>query len=204
MVGARSIARLRARSCTAALPAARALAVNRAPRSPPSFTPLRLARRAALTPLDPLATQHTLLFDRGDDHAVPPQPSLLSSKPQTATAASIANTAAKRPSSAAHAKPRQRNASRPIIINSRSLVIRCKTARTGNVRARMWSAGSGLAAQLRLALDQWHCWIGPPPALSHLHRRLHRRSCRPPSRSLSHRRASERTALPALPTVQAL
>jgi hypothetical protein len=23
--------------------------------------------------------------------------------------------------------------------------------------ARMWSAGSGLAAQLRLALDQWHC-----------------------------------------------
>jgi ABC transporter substrate binding protein len=161
-------------------------------------------RRAALTPLDPLATKHTLLFDRGDDHAVPPQPSLLSSKPQTATAASIANTAAKRPSSAAHAKPRQRNASRPIIINSRSLVIRCKTARTGNVRARMWSAGSGLAAQLRLALDQWHCWIGPPPALSHLHRRLHRRSCRPPSRSLSHRRASERTALPALPTVQAL
>jgi hypothetical protein len=134
MVGARSIARLRARSCTAALPAARALAVNRAPRSPPSFTPLRLARRAALTPLDPLATQHTLLFDRGDDHAVPPQPSLLSSKPQTATAASIANTAAKRPSSAAHAKLRQRNASRPTSINSRSLVIRCKTARTGNVR----------------------------------------------------------------------
>src|SRR5712675_585858 len=41
MVGAR----LRTRSCTAALPAARALAVKRAPRLPPSFTPRRLARR---------------------------------------------------------------------------------------------------------------------------------------------------------------
>src|ERR1700730_8441697 len=37
--GRDSIARLRARSFTTALPAARAFAVNRAPRSPPSFTP---------------------------------------------------------------------------------------------------------------------------------------------------------------------
>jgi hypothetical protein len=43
ILGVRSVARLRTRSCTAALPAARALAVNRAPRSPPSFTPRRLA-----------------------------------------------------------------------------------------------------------------------------------------------------------------
>jgi len=42
------------------------------------------ARRAALTPLDPLATQHTLLFDRRDDHAVPLSPlcSLQSHRPQ--------------------------------------------------------------------------------------------------------------------------
>jgi hypothetical protein len=47
MVGA--IARLRACACRAALSAARALAVNRTPRSPPSFTPRRLAAaRAAL------------------------------------------------------------------------------------------------------------------------------------------------------------
>jgi hypothetical protein len=47
IVGARSIALLRARSCPAALPAARALAVKRAPRSPPSFTPRRLAAARA-------------------------------------------------------------------------------------------------------------------------------------------------------------
>ncbi len=48
IVGARSTALLRARSCRVALPAARALAVKRAPRSPPSFTPRRLAAREPL------------------------------------------------------------------------------------------------------------------------------------------------------------
>jgi hypothetical protein len=38
---------MRTRSCTAALPAALALAVKRAPRSPPSFTPRRLAAARA-------------------------------------------------------------------------------------------------------------------------------------------------------------
>jgi hypothetical protein len=42
-VGARSVARLRARACETALPAARAFAVSRVPRSPPSLTPRRFA-----------------------------------------------------------------------------------------------------------------------------------------------------------------
>ena len=49
MAGARSRARFRARAIRTARPAARCLAVRRAPRSPPSFTPRRLAAaRAAL------------------------------------------------------------------------------------------------------------------------------------------------------------
>ena len=47
MVGARSSARLRACSWRAAVPSARCLAVSRAPRSPPSFTPRRLAAASA-------------------------------------------------------------------------------------------------------------------------------------------------------------
>ena len=55
------IARVRAHPCTAALPAARAFAVNRAPRSPPSFTPRRLAAAMLLLPAPHSARAHRMM-----------------------------------------------------------------------------------------------------------------------------------------------
>src|SRR6516162_3733959 len=67
MVGARSRARFRARAIRTARPAARCLAVRQAPRSPPSFTPRRLAAaraalvRADMSPASSSATSDHLL-----------------------------------------------------------------------------------------------------------------------------------------------